>query len=104
MEPAAEVRLFALTLGMMEAAEGYDAIADESGIGGEDHVGRAGLWFYEKHVRDPGERGVQLLPLRGGMLAGGAMDVAGHPGVDDVIYVVERWRTHEKCGPLICRF
>ena len=38
-EPATEVRLFALSLGVVEAAEGDDAIALEAGVGGEDHVG-----------------------------------------------------------------
>ena len=39
LKPAAEVLFFALTLGVKEAAESYDTVALESGIGGEDHVG-----------------------------------------------------------------
>ena len=38
LEPAAEVRLFCLTLGVEEAADGYDAVVLEAGVGGEDHV------------------------------------------------------------------
>lgn len=39
LEPATEVLLFVLTFGVEEAAEGYDSVALESGIGGKDHVG-----------------------------------------------------------------
>ena len=39
LEPAAEVRLFALALGVKEAADGDDAVVLEAGVGGEDHVG-----------------------------------------------------------------
>ena len=39
LEPAAEVLLFVLTLGVEEAADRYDSVALEAGVGGEDHVG-----------------------------------------------------------------
>ena len=38
-EPAVEVRLFALTLGVKEAADGDGAVAFKACVGGEDHVG-----------------------------------------------------------------
>jgi hypothetical protein len=37
-EPAAEVRFFDLSLRVVEAAQGDDAVADKSGIGSEDHI------------------------------------------------------------------
>ena len=39
LEPATKMRLFALALGMEEAADGDDAVAFEAGIGGKDHIG-----------------------------------------------------------------
>ena len=39
LEPAAEMGLFALTLGVEEAADGDGAVALEACVGGEDHVG-----------------------------------------------------------------
>jgi hypothetical protein len=97
-EPAAEVRLFALALGMEEAADGNGAIALETGVGGEDHVGGAGLRLDELNVGDGADGFVEALPLLGGTGAGGGVDVASHPGVDDVVDVVELGGTHEEGG------
>ena len=39
LEPAAEMFLFVLALGVEEAADGYHSVALKTGVGGEDHVG-----------------------------------------------------------------
>jgi hypothetical protein len=91
------VRLFSLAFAMMKAAERDDAVADEAGVGGEDHVGGSGLGFDEADLCDLAEGAVELLPLHGSALARGAMDVAGHPGIDDVVDLVVLWRAHEEC-------
>jgi hypothetical protein len=91
------VRLFSLAFAMMKAAERNDAVADEAGVGGEDHVGRSGLRLDEVDLSDSAERAVQLLPLLGCALARGAMDVAGHPRIDDVVDLIMLWRAHEEC-------
>ena len=52
LEPAAEPGLFALALGMKEAADGDDTVALEAGVGGEDHVGGAGFGLDEFDVGD----------------------------------------------------
>lgn len=99
LEPAAKVLLFGLALGMEEAAEGYDAVAGEASVGGEDHVGGAGLGLDEFDVGYFGEGFVESMPLLCGAFAGGGMDVAGHPRIDDVVDVVEPGRAHEVRGP-----
>ena len=38
LEPAAEVGLFGLALGVGEAGDGGDAVGDDGGVGDEDHV------------------------------------------------------------------
>jgi hypothetical protein len=87
---------------MVEAAEGDGAVVDEAGVGGEDHVGRAGLRFDEMDAGDLDECVVKGGPLVGGALARGTMDVAGHPGIDNVVDVVKSRRAHEK-GRLVGR-
>src|SRR5208337_563385 len=37
-------------------------------------------------------------PLRCRLLARGAADVSRHPGIDDVVYVVQLGRTHQESG------
>ncbi len=98
LEPVAEVGLFGLTLGVEEAGEDDDSVAFEAGVGGEDHVGRAGLRFDEDDFGDLAEGMVELMPLGGGALAGDGVDVVGHPGVDDVVDVIELRRAHEEGG------
>ena len=97
-EPAAEVWLFALALGVEEAADGDGAVALEACVGGEDHVGGAGLRLDELDVGDGADGFVEALPLLGGAGARGGVDVAGHPGVDDVVDVVELRGAHQEGG------
>ncbi len=63
LEPAAEVRLFALALGMEEAGKGDAAVVLDAGVGGEDHVGRAGLGCDEEDVGEWREGGMEVAPL-----------------------------------------
>jgi hypothetical protein len=102
LEPAAEVLFFALALGIEEAAESNDAVALETCVGGEDHVGRAGLRLDEFDIGDLRHCFVQVLPLLCCALARGGVDVSSHPRIDNVVDVVELWRAHEVCGPRGC--
>src|SRR5580692_11062799 len=63
LEPATEVRLFALTLRVEEAADGDGAVALETGVGGKDHVGGAGLGLDELDVGDGADGFVEAMPL-----------------------------------------
>ncbi len=96
VEPAAEMGLLALAFGMMKAAEGDDAVADETGIGSKDHIRGPGLRFDDQHLGDLPEGGVELVPLLGCALARRAVDVAGHPGVNDIVNFVVGGRTHQE--------
>jgi hypothetical protein len=98
LEPAAEMELFALALGVEEAADGDGAVALEAGVGGEDHVGGTGLGLDELDVGDRGDGFVKALPLLGCAGARGGVDVAGHPWIDNVVDVVELGGTHEEGG------
>lgn len=98
LEPATEVMFFGLALGMEEAADGHGAIEFEAGVGSEDHVGGAWLGGDQEDVGESGDFGVEGLPLGGGALARGGVEVAGHPWIDDVVDLIERWGTHEKGG------
>ena len=97
LEPTTEVRLFALTLEVEEAADGDGAVALKACVGSEDHVRRAGFRIDELDVGDGADGVEEALPLFGCASAGGAVDVAGHPGIDDVVDVVERRGAHQKC-------
>jgi hypothetical protein len=92
------MRLLALPLGMIKAAESDCAFEDQAGVGGENHVGGARLRFDQENVGNVGYGGVEGCPLIGGALAGRAVHISGHPGVDDVVHVIERGGTHEKGG------
>ncbi|WP_433965577.1 hypothetical protein [Tunturiibacter gelidiferens] len=81
---------------MEEAADGDGAVALEAGVGGEDHVRRAGLGFDELNVGDGADGFVETLPLLGCASAGGGVDVARHPRVDDIVDIVELGGTHQK--------
>ena len=90
--PAGEERVPADTAGTEPAEETGDRDADD--------VRR--LRLDEMDAGDPGERSVEVCPLLRCALTRGAMDVAGHPGIDDVIDVVKSRRAHEK-GRLVGR-
>jgi len=62
-EPAAEVGFFSLTFAMMEAAQRDDAVADQTGVGGEDHVWGSGLGLDEADLSNLAEGAVELVPL-----------------------------------------
>jgi hypothetical protein len=98
VEPGAEVRLFILTLGVEETADDDGAVAFETGVGGEDHVGRTGLGLDEFDFGDAADGFVEALPLLGGAGLRGGVDVALHPGVDDVVHVVELGGAHQEGG------
>ena len=67
-------------------------------MGEEDHVGAAGLGMQEANVGDGAEDIVHALPLGEGEVTGGAVDVAGHPGVENVVDSVPLWGTHQEGG------
>ena len=73
-----------------------DAIALETRVGGEDHVWGTGLRFDQDDGGYLRDCCVELLPLRGCAFARRGVDVADHPGVDDVIDLVEPGGTHEE--------
>ncbi len=97
-EPAAEEGCLGAALGRIEAGDGSDAVMDERSVADEDHVGTAGLGVQEAHVGDAAEDVVHALPLGEGEVSGGAVNVAGHPGIEDVVDVVPLRRTHEEGG------
>jgi len=76
-----------------EAAESYDAVAFQAGIGSEDHIGRAGLWFNEKDFGNVADSFVEMLPLLCCPDTRRSVNVTSHPRIDDVTYVVEPRRT-----------
>lgn len=97
-EPAAEEGSFGAALGGIEAGDGGDAVMNEGSVADEDHVGAAGLRMKKAHVCHAAEDIMHTLPLGEGEISGGAVDVSGHPGIEDVVDAVPlRW-THEKCG------
>ena len=97
-EPAAEERGFGSALGWVEAGDSGDTVMDEGSVTDEDHIGTAGLGVKETHVGDAAEYVVHALPLSEGEVAGGSVDVTGHPGIEDVVDAVPLWRTHEEGG------
>ncbi len=97
-EPAAKVGGFGSALLGVEAGDSRDAVVDESAVGKEDHIGTAGLGMKEANVGDGTKNVVHSLPLGKGQIARGAVDVAGHPGIQDVVDVVPLRGTHEKGG------
>ena len=97
-EPAAEEGAFGAALGRIEAGDSRDAVVDEGSVAEEDHVGAAGLGMEEADVGDAAEDVVHALPLSEGEIAGGTVDVAGHPGIEDVVDVVPLGRTHQEGG------
>jgi hypothetical protein len=64
----------------------------------EDHVRAAGLRMQKAHIRHAAQYVVEALPLGKGQIAGGAMHIAGHPGIQDVVHVIPLGRTHQEGG------
>src|ERR1700724_1185454 len=69
LEPAAKVRLLALALRVVEAAERDGVAVNKAGVGSKDHVGRAGLRLDEMDIGYLSECGMERGPLVGGALA-----------------------------------
>ncbi len=55
-------------------------------------------------VGDAMERVVKVAPLGEGAVALRAMEVAGHPRVDDVVDVIPLWRAHQVGGSIEVRW
>ena len=98
LEPASEVLLFGLALRVGEAGDSGYSVLHESGVGDEDHVGQFGSGLEETDVGDALQMLVEVVPLGKGGVARGPMEIAGHPGVDDVIDIVKLGRAHQVSG------
>ncbi len=94
LEPCAEVVFLGLTLSVGEAGDGGYAMVDERGVGDKDHVGGAGAGLEDADIGDSAKSVIEGSPLGKGAVAGGAMEIAGHPGIDDVVDVIPDWRAH----------
>ena len=99
-KPAAEVLLLGLTLRVGEAGDGGYPVLHESGVGDEDHVGQIGPSLKESDVGDALQMLVEVVPLGEGGVARGAVEVAGHPGVYDVVDVVKLGWAHQISGAI----
>ena len=96
-EPAARIRAFGAALGRMEAGDRCNAVMDERGVSDIDHIGTAGLGMEQTDVGNAAQDVVKALPLGEGEIAGGSVNVARHPWVQDVIDVVPLRRAHNVC-------
>jgi hypothetical protein len=67
-------------------------------MGDEDHVRRSLTGVQQTDVSDAAELSVEIFPLREGFIARGTVQIPGHPGVDDVVHVIELRRTHQVGG------
>ena len=94
-EPFFEMFALVLALAVEEAADDGFLFEDDAAIGGEDHVREAGSGLDEIDVDEFGEAVVEGLPLGDGVRARYAVNIAGHPRVDDVFNPVVLRRTHE---------
>lgn len=95
MHPSAEVLGFGLALRVGEVGDGGDAVLDDAGVADEGHVGRSLAGVEDADVGDGAEGVVEDAPLGEGAIARRAVEVAGHPRVDDVVDVVPLGRAHE---------
>jgi hypothetical protein len=73
-------------------------MTDQGTVAEEDHVRAAGFGMEQTHIGDAAEDVVHALPLGEGEIAGGAVDVPCHPGIEDIVNAVPLWRTHEEGG------
>ena len=92
MEPG----LLPLALRVEEAGQHHAVVHHHAGIGREHQIGQARLGLELLHPGMAGQHLLQLLPLGRGHRLGGAMHVALHPGVDDVIDVVVGGGAHQE--------
>jgi hypothetical protein len=97
-KPAAEVGSFSAALGWVEAGDGGYAVMNQGAVTKEDHVGTAGFGMEQTHIGDAAEDVVHALPLSKSEIARGAVYVACHPGIEDVIDTEPLRGTHEKGG------
>ena len=97
-KPLLEPGLLPLALGVEEAGQHDAVVHHHGGIGREHQVGQARLGFELLHLGMAGQHRLQLLPLGRGHRLGGAVHVALHPGVDDVIDVVVAGGAHQESG------
>ena len=89
------MRLFALALAMQEAADNGVMSTNQTGVGGEDHIGRTRVGRDDVDGGMTGKDCMEALPLFGGQGGAGTVDVSFHPRVDDVIDLVELGWTHQ---------
>jgi hypothetical protein len=69
LEPATEVTLFRLSLGVGEAGERNDAVLHDSSVSYEDHIGQSLLTMDQANIRHALQVAVQLLPLGEGEIS-----------------------------------
>lgn len=102
LKPLAEEFFFALAFGVAETAEDELAAkrpgADKSGVGGENHVRQGGLGLDFEDVGDGGNGFAEAFPLLDSEGVGGCVEIAFHPGIDDIVDVKKARGTHEERG------
>jgi hypothetical protein len=92
LEPVSKMWLFGLTLSVQEAAQHGMIAQDQSCVRREDHVGRSREWRDQFDFSLTREEEVQAMPLFRRQRSVRAVDVAFHPGVDDIIDLEKlRW-------------
>jgi hypothetical protein len=100
VKPATKVLLFGLSFSMKEAAKNDSSSVVETGIGGEDHVRRSMFRADEFNIGNLPERAMKTSPLLDGSFARRSVQIACHPGIDDVRHIVMQWRTHQISPPI----
>ena len=95
LKPGPEVRLFALAFAMQEAADNGIMSTNQTGVRGENHIGRTRVGRDDVDGRMTSEDTIELLPLFGSQGGAGTVDVSFHPWVDDIINLVELGWTHQ---------
>ena len=76
---------FGFPLGHAEGRRHEGLVQHQAAVGREAHVGQAGRRLDGVHVRMVLEDRDQRVPLPHGVRLGRRADVAGHPGIDDVL-------------------
>ena len=80
---------------MEEPAENGLIAENQSRVRGKDHVGRSQDGRDQFDFPCSGENDVETVPLFSGQRSVGAIDIALHPGIDDIVDLEKLRRTHQ---------
>jgi hypothetical protein len=94
LEPFTKMWLFGLAFPVQESTQNGTIAQDQACVRGKDHVWRSREWSDQFDFSLTGQEEMESAPLFGGQGSVGAVDVAFHPGIDDIVDLKKlRW-TH----------